>query len=562
MLLFGAFSSVHAYAEAINILALHSYHDGLPWTQEFREGLRQAQIEHPEINYYTEYLDAARTGESLTDGQWAEYLVTKYRSTRIDVIIGESGPAADLVSTYPELFGPIPQVIYSPTPRETPPFLLAMRPQIGAAITGTAEIALAQNPDARTAIVINGGNPATSSTLEILYSALDEADIEIEELKDFTIAELRDRLENGDPHAIVFYTLVFRDSTGERFVPREVLEDLSELSAAPIYTFWGTFVGAGAVGGTMIDGRVAAYEAVRASLDYIWNGSFGGDYGTTQTHIDWSVLKAHGIGTDTIPPDSIVANRPEPFFVTYYVESVTVASILLLFAFLVVFILLRRNLTANRQLRVRSEELRKALEQKDILFREMNNRIKNNLAILTSLLFLQIDELSDERQRLQFQNFVGRLRTLALVHEELSREEAITETNTREFLNSLILQVLNAMKPEPTERWLRIEIEEIRMENKNAIACGLIVHELFTNAIRFAFPANDSGTIHVRLARRIEGEIELTVKDSGTGFPQSFDVDLDAGLGLKIVRSLVHQLNGSLDLRNADGAMVAVTFRV
>lgn len=557
------FSSVTAViAEPVDVLVLHSYYSDLPWTKGFREGLHDAQIEHPELRYHTEYLDASRIGESLTHQQWAGYLKLKYQSVKIDVIIGDSGPAAALIYAYPELFGPVPQVIYSPVPHVTKRYQLSLNPQIQAAVAETTRIAVEQNPEADEAIVINGGNPATRSTLEYLYAVLEEYNVEVQEVSDFTLGELQNLLQTCDSDSIVFYTLVFSDRSGERFVPRKVLEELSEVSVAPIYTFWGTLAGSGIIGGTMIDARVAAYEAMKAGVNYLERRSFGDAYGTTQTYMDWSALKRYGVNPRRIPAGTVILNKPDPFFIKYYKETVTVVSFLFLIGFIIMVVLFQRNLAINRRLTIQGAKLRDALSEKTILYKEMNNRIKNNLSILSSMISLQISEIEDEASREQLRNAAGRLRTLALVHEELSSDQYTTRIYIREYLRSLVLQVFDAISSEPAEEHLRIDIDEIGVENKNAVACGLIVHELLTNALRFAFPGYSLGTIHVTLRKLSDHNAELTVADSGIGIPPGFRLESDAKLGLKIVQSLVKQLNGSIEIRNADGAVFDIRFDI
>ncbi|ADK81233.1 sensor histidine kinase [Sediminispirochaeta smaragdinae] len=551
-----------AAAVPVHVLVLHSYHSELPWTKGFDEGLHDAQAQYPELQYYTEYLDASRVGDSLSHQQWAEYLRAKYHSVKIDAIISESGPAANILYSYPELFGPIPQVMYSPVPHKTANYQLSVTPQIEAAIIGTAKLAIAQNPKAKKAIIIDGGNPATGSTIKLLHETLNGYGVDVQTVSNFTLPEIQDYLSTCKPNSMAFYTLVLRDRTGKKFIPQEVLDKLAEVSAIPIYTFWGTLADSGSTGGTMLDAQVIAYEGIKAILNYLTTGEFGTKYGTTQTYINWKLLKRYKISPRTIPQNAIILNRPEPFLVKYYVETVTVVSILFILGFIIMFIQFRRNLAINRQLCIKAEELQNALKEKELLYNEMNNRIKNNLTILSSMIILQINEIKNKTTKQQLENVVGRLQTLALVHEELSNKKHIKETNIHGSLQALILQVFNTMSSEPAEKQLLMDIDEIKMENRDAIACCLIVHELLTNAIKFAFPHGASGTIHVVLKKLLNQEVALSVSDSGIGIPSSYSMETDAKLGLKIVRLLVKQLGGSLEIRNAGGAVFLIKFRI
>ena len=562
LLFFAVFSAIPLSADPVEVVVLHSYGNSFPWTRGFQDGLNAARAEHSEINYHIEYLEAAALGNSMTGQQWVEYLKLKYRTVGVDAVIGDSGAAASLLYGYPEIFGEIPQVIYTPVKHETKDYQLSLYPKIETAVTQTVRIALRQNPSAGKAIIINGGNPATAATLEYLYSALEKSGVAAETVSGFTIPELKKKIKNCDSDSIIFYTLVMNDSTGARFVPKQVLEEVSDISPAPVYSFWGTLMDSGIAGGTMIDARTAAYEAVSAVIHYIAAGEFGDDYGTIQTYTDWEALKRYGISPGTIPADAVVINKPEPFLVRYYVETATAASLILLAGFIVVLVLLRRNLSYSRQLDAKRMDLQDALEEKSVLYIEMNNRIKNNLTLLSSMVLLQIGELGEGASREHLENVFGRLQALALIHEELSNNEQIIKSSINDYLRSLIMEVFNTMTAESDNLHLEIDIADVRMENKTAVACGLIINELLINAIKYAFPDNISGKISISLSETDDNIVELSVSDSGVGLPSYFNLESDVKLGLKIVKSLVEQLGGSLDIHSNTGVFFFIRFSI
>ncbi len=554
--------AVPLLSDPIDILILHSYNIGFPWVEEFQAGLIDAQTDNQQIQYYSEFMDVTRIRGAFSRDQWREYLRAKYGKIGIDVIIAESGAAADFLYANPEMFGRVPQVLYSPVPYATESYQLSLNPNIENVITDTVNLALLQNPKSNKAIIVNGGNPATASTLSHLKSTLEKLSISITEISDFSYGELRQKLETCDKNSIVFYTLVFTDKNGKQFIPGNVLKQLSIVSAAPIYTFWGTLARNGSTGGVMIDARVTAYEVVKASLDYLNTGHFGTDYGTTRTYIDWRELKRHGISTRNIPSDAVILNKPDPFLVRYYRESVSLFSLIILGAFIFVVILYRKNIRINKKLLLKSSELEQALNEKTIMYNEMNNRIKNNLSILSSMISLQINEIRNAEFRKELENVVGRIQTLALVHEELSSHTNIKKTNMRDYLRALILMVFNAISTDPAEERLHMDIDEIMLENKDAVACGLIVHELLTNALKYAFPDNINGMIIIKFKKVSPGDVELSVFDSGVSFPASFSFLGNARLGLKIVQSLVQQMDGSIHIKNNGEKGFIISFLV
>jgi two-component sensor histidine kinase len=548
-------------AEEVQVLVLSSHHNGLPWTDGFERGLRDFQRERPEVLYYFEYMYASRGDVSLTDEEWAEFLQTKFRDVPFDVIIADSGRAAALIRRYDRLFGPIPQVLVADGIGSVAEHQFSLHPDLENAKTRTAEIALVQNPEARSAIVIDQGFVDNEVSLEPLYAALGESSIDVQSLRIFSIDQLIDALETADPGDIAFYGPVFVDESGIRVDPAETLSRLAERSAVPIYTFWSTLVGHGAAGGAVIDAPSMAYGAMTAALRYRETGAFGSGYETIRPVFDDAVLQRHGVDGSSIPENAVLLNRREPFFRAHYVETITTVSAAALTALAVVVVLLRKNLRKNAQLRSQGMRLEAVVAEKEILFREMNHRVKNNLNILTSLVSLQMSATDDEASRGHLEGVAGKLRTMSLIHAKLQEGGDGAGFDGAEYLQSLAHQVVQTMRPRATLIRLDLHLEPIQMDVKVAVPCGLVVNELITNAIKYAFSgAAPTGTIRVELSSIPNDKVRLSVSDDGIGLPLGFDLNRDAGLGLKVVESLARQLRGTLMVRSDDGTTFAIEF--
>jgi two-component sensor histidine kinase/PAS domain-containing protein len=197
---------------------------------------------------------------------------------------------------------------------------------------------------------------------------------------------------------------------------------------------------------------------------------------------------------------------------------------------------------------------RKAAEQRQTeMFDELNHRVKNNLAAVSAMLSMQARASDDPSVRGQLQKAVDRIQTIADVHASLYRVSSTDDVDFAAYLQRLCERLAASLVD--GER-LRIEVDAdpVMAPLQEAVALGLIVNELVTNAAKHAYPAPASGVIQVSLRNR-SGELELRVSDQGRGLPQT---DKAAGIGMRLVRSLVQQCGGELEVAQGPGASFTV----
>jgi predicted ATPase/two-component sensor histidine kinase len=203
-----------------------------------------------------------------------------------------------------------------------------------------------------------------------------------------------------------------------------------------------------------------------------------------------------------------------------------------------------------------------ALEEKEALLKEVHHRVKNNLQMISSLLNLQASRIADKSVASLFADSRDRVRSMAIVHENLYQAGNYTRVSMRSHLSQLCAQLERAWRP--PDQAIRIDsaLEDIQLGIDRAISCGLVVNELVSNAFKHAFPDGRSGRIVVTLATVDADRVCLTVRDDGVGFPP--DVTVDPGkaatLGLQLVGDLVAQLQAAIEIRCEGGAEFIVTF--
>jgi two-component sensor histidine kinase len=221
----------------------------------------------------------------------------------------------------------------------------------------------------------------------------------------------------------------------------------------------------------------------------------------------------------------------------------------------------RSTLALNR----REAELRRAVQQQQLAMQEIHHRVKNNLQIVASLLNLQASRIRVPEAKAEFQSARDRVRALATVHRHLYAHGDLHTINMRTFLTELCGPLFQAMGETEGERIaLEIDAPELEMSSDQAVPLSLIVTEAVTNAIKYGYPADRSGTISIRLTEA-DGEVMLDIRDDGVGIPAG-RVETEAGtrdgIGIQLIRGFARQLGATLTLGEGDGTRYLVCMRL
>ena len=206
------------------------------------------------------------------------------------------------------------------------------------------------------------------------------------------------------------------------------------------------------------------------------------------------------------------------------------------------------------------EQVRTSLQEKEVLLKEIHHRVKNNLQIISSLLNLQANRVSDERTLQALGDSQARVRSMALIHEKLYQSQSLAEIDFGEYVRSLASDLFRSYRRNFTAVQLDVQTDEVSLELDLAVSCGLILNELMTNALKYAFPDGRHGTISVQLRATPERVVQLRVADNGVGIPADLDISRTKSLGLQLVNNLVAQLDGKLDLDRSAGTAFQVSF--
>lgn len=205
-------------------------------------------------------------------------------------------------------------------------------------------------------------------------------------------------------------------------------------------------------------------------------------------------------------------------------------------------------------------QIQHSLKEKEILLREIHHRVKNNLQTISSLLDLQSENIKDKNILNVFKSSQSRIRSMALIHERLYKSENLSRIKAREYINSLIdhLESTYIIKTESVK--IHKDISNIYLNLDVAIPCGLIINELVSNSMKYAFPKNRAGSISVALKVHDEKHLTLIVEDTGIGIPSEINFKDLSSLGLQLVDLLCKQLSGNLSVNKSGGTSFKITF--
>ena len=213
------------------------------------------------------------------------------------------------------------------------------------------------------------------------------------------------------------------------------------------------------------------------------------------------------------------------------------------------------DITEHRQAEAK---VKASLNEKEVLLKEINHRVKNNLQIISSLLDLQSRDIHDEQALQSFQVSQDRIRAMALVHEKLYQSEDLARIDFGEYIRTLATDLGTSYGLASRDVYLKIDVEKILLGVDTAIPCGVIVNELVSNSLKHAFP-DRPGKITVRF-READGQYAMIFKDDGIGLPLDFDISNPPSMGLTIVNALTGQIGGTIELVRNGGSEISITF--
>jgi two-component sensor histidine kinase/HAMP domain-containing protein len=207
------------------------------------------------------------------------------------------------------------------------------------------------------------------------------------------------------------------------------------------------------------------------------------------------------------------------------------------------------------------ENIKKSLNEKEVLLREIHHRVKNNMQIISSLLRLQSHNMKDKTYSRLFEESQNRITSMALVHEKLYQSKDLDKIDFNAYIRDMVTGLFQSYGISTDRIKLIFDIGDVSLRINSAIPCGLVINELVTNSLKYAFPDGRKGEIKIQVYE-IDNEIEVIMSDNGIGIPEDIDFRNTGTLGLKLVSILAErQLRGTINLNRKTGTEFRIRFK-
>ncbi|WP_421657725.1 sensor histidine kinase [Leptothermofonsia sp. ETS-13] len=215
-----------------------------------------------------------------------------------------------------------------------------------------------------------------------------------------------------------------------------------------------------------------------------------------------------------------------------------------------------RDITELQQ----TQQLQAALNEKEVLLKEIHHRVKNNLQIIYSLLRLQSRNIKDQQAAEVLIDSQNRVKSISLIHEKLYRSADLAQIDLKQYIPNLVASLFSSYKANSNSIKLYTNVDDVSLDIDAAIPCGLIINELITNSLKYAFPDGKEGEIRLELYLENDNDVTLSISDNGVGIPECYRFAKTEKLGLSLVRDLVAQLKGTIEVSACKGTLFKIRF--
>ncbi len=219
------------------------------------------------------------------------------------------------------------------------------------------------------------------------------------------------------------------------------------------------------------------------------------------------------------------------------------------------FVLIIRNISLQKQ---KEEDLKNKINERELMIKEVYHRVKNNLAMVSSIINLQMGESENEEVLDSLNDLRSRIESISMVHAKLFQGKDLNNISLDEYITDLVGNLIDSLVYDGKTVAADISIPEVEIDFDRAVPLGIVFTELTTNALKYAFKDRETGMISITYLEK-DDEVEIVFADNGIGLSSDFSVEEAESLGFNLIISLVMQLNGSISVENKNGAVFTIT---
>ena len=222
------------------------------------------------------------------------------------------------------------------------------------------------------------------------------------------------------------------------------------------------------------------------------------------------------------------------------------------------FVAVFEDITERKEYETQLED---SITEKEVLLKEVHHRVKNNMQVISSILNLQSSYIDDETALGILRESQDRIKSMSFVHEHLYQSKTLSEVNFSEYIQNIARNLFHSYGRPSGGIALDFELEEVYLNLDTSIPCGLIINEVVSNSLKYAFEGKESGSVKIEFSKLSDGKLKLIISDNGIGLAEDFDIENADSLGLQLVTTLISQIDGELEIDVSKGTSFNILFK-